>query len=113
MLAQIRALPMHWVQTCPCRLAAGHLPSQNPASPNFDPPKEENQQRQLPTDKYDVGELIVEPQSIVLNSDLPVSLRPYSTSPVEEQEVKSEVEKLLQAGLITESNIPYSCNISF
>ncbi|GBM88157.1 Transposable element Tcb1 transposase [Araneus ventricosus] len=59
-------------------------------------------------DKYDVGALRVEPQRIVFNSDLPVSLRPYRTSPVEEQEIKSQVEKLLQAGLIKESNSPYS-----
>ncbi|GBM26379.1 hypothetical protein AVEN_239374-1 [Araneus ventricosus] len=55
-------------------------------------------------DKYDVGALRVRLQRIVLNSDLPVSLRPYRTSPVEEQEIKSQVEKLLQAGLIKESN---------
>ncbi|GBL90186.1 Transposon Ty3-G Gag-Pol polyprotein [Araneus ventricosus] len=63
-------------------------------------------------DKYDVGALRVEPQRIVLNSDLPVSLRPYRTSPVEEQEIKSQVEKLLQAGLIKESNSPYSSPVT-
>ncbi|GBM30333.1 hypothetical protein AVEN_174144-1 [Araneus ventricosus] len=42
-------------------------------------------------DKYDVGGLRVEPQGIVLNSDLPVSLRPYRTSPVEQREIKTEV----------------------
>ncbi|GBM24573.1 hypothetical protein AVEN_157836-1 [Araneus ventricosus] len=57
-------------------------------------------------DKYDFGALRVEPQRIVLNSDLPVGLRPYRTSPVDEQEIKSQVEKLLQAGLIKESNVP-------
>ncbi|GBL83381.1 hypothetical protein AVEN_62182-1 [Araneus ventricosus] len=34
----------HWVQTCPFGFSAGKLPSPNPAPPNFDPPKEENQQ---------------------------------------------------------------------
>ncbi|GBM49560.1 Transposon Ty3-I Gag-Pol polyprotein [Araneus ventricosus] len=63
-------------------------------------------------DKYDVGTLRVEPQRIVLNSDLPVSLRPYRTAPVEEQEIKSQVEKLLQAGLIKESNSPYSSPVT-
>ncbi|GBO29619.1 Transposon Ty3-G Gag-Pol polyprotein [Araneus ventricosus] len=63
-------------------------------------------------DKYDVGALRVEPQRIVINSDLPVSLRPYRTSPVEEQEIKSQVEKLLQAGLIKESNSPYSSPVT-
>ncbi|GBN01217.1 hypothetical protein AVEN_185750-1 [Araneus ventricosus] len=138
----------HWVQTCPSGLSAGQLPFPNPAPPNFDPPKEENQQWQLPTttedqgkipqsvtenkcelrkevkyiiknfdsvfskDKNDVGALRVEPQRIVLNSDLPVSLRPYRTSPVEEQEIKSQVDKLLQAGLIKESNSPYSSPVT-
>ncbi|GBM10307.1 Transposon Ty3-G Gag-Pol polyprotein, partial [Araneus ventricosus] len=63
-------------------------------------------------DKYDVGALRVEPQRIVLNSDLPVSLRSYHTSPVEEEEIKSQVEKLLQAGLIKESNNPYSSPVT-
>ncbi|GBM99780.1 hypothetical protein AVEN_101029-1 [Araneus ventricosus] len=63
-------------------------------------------------DKYDVGTLRVEPQRIVLNSDLPVSLRPYRTSPVEEQEIKSQVEKFLQAGLIRESNSPNSSPVT-
>ncbi|GBL88164.1 hypothetical protein AVEN_117763-1 [Araneus ventricosus] len=60
----------------------------------------------------DVGALRVEPQRIVPNSGLPVSLRPYRTSPVEEQEIKSQVEKLLQAGLIKESNSPYSSPVT-
>ncbi|GBO38115.1 Transposon Ty3-G Gag-Pol polyprotein [Araneus ventricosus] len=63
-------------------------------------------------EKYDVGALRVEPQRIVLSSDLAVSLRPYCTSPVEEQEIKSQVEKLLQAGLIKESNSPYSSPVT-
>ncbi|GBN75137.1 hypothetical protein AVEN_69146-1, partial [Araneus ventricosus] len=63
-------------------------------------------------DKYDVDALRVEPQRLMLTSDLPVSLRPYCTSPVEEQEIKSQVEKLLQAGLIKESNSPYSSPVT-
>ncbi|GBM36840.1 hypothetical protein AVEN_82830-1 [Araneus ventricosus] len=63
-------------------------------------------------DKYDVGEFRVEPQRIVLNSDLPVSLRPYRTSPVEEQEIKSRIEKLFLAGLIKENNSPYSSHVT-
>ncbi|GBL95809.1 Retrovirus-related Pol polyprotein from transposon 412 [Araneus ventricosus] len=62
--------------------------------------------------KYDVGALRVEPQKIVLNSDFPVSLRSYHTSPVEEQEIKSQVEKLLQSGLIKENNSPYSSPVT-
>ncbi|GFX95399.1 uncharacterized protein TNCV_3684511 [Trichonephila clavipes] len=59
-------------------------------------------------DKYDVGQLRVEPQRIILKSDLSVHLRPYRTSPIQEKEIKGQVEKLLQAGLIKESNSPYS-----
>ncbi|GBM33624.1 Transposon Ty3-G Gag-Pol polyprotein [Araneus ventricosus] len=63
-------------------------------------------------DEYDVGTLRVEPHRIVRNSDFSVSLRPYHTSLVEEQEIKSQVEKLLQAGLIKESNSPYSSPVT-
>ncbi|GFU28618.1 integrase catalytic domain-containing protein [Trichonephila clavipes] len=58
-------------------------------------------------DKYDVGQLRVEPQRIILKSDLPVQLTPYPTIPIQEKEIKNQVEKLLQAGLIKESNSPY------
>ncbi|GFV42344.1 integrase catalytic domain-containing protein [Trichonephila clavipes] len=59
-------------------------------------------------DKYNAGELRVEPQRIILISDLPVHLRSYRTTPIQEKEIKGQVEKLLQAGLIKESNSPYS-----
>ncbi|GFW54921.1 hypothetical protein TNCV_2655601 [Trichonephila clavipes] len=41
--------------------------------------------------------------------------RPYRTSPIQEKEIKDQVEKLLQAGLIKESTSPYSApgNIAF
>ncbi|GFU14194.1 retrovirus-related Pol polyprotein from transposon 297 [Trichonephila clavipes] len=63
-------------------------------------------------DKYDVGQLRVEPQRIILKSDLPVHLRPYRTSPIQEKEIKGQVEKLLQAGLIKESNSSYSAPVT-
>ncbi|GFT57402.1 transposon Ty3-I Gag-Pol polyprotein [Trichonephila clavipes] len=63
-------------------------------------------------EKYDVGQLRVEPQRIILKSDLPVHLRPYRTSPIQEKEIKGQVEKLLQAGLIKESNSPYSAPVT-
>ncbi|GFV43612.1 retrovirus-related Pol polyprotein from transposon 17.6 [Trichonephila clavipes] len=63
-------------------------------------------------DKYDVGRLRVEPQRIILKSDLPVHLRPYRTSPIQEKEIKGQVEKLLQAGLIKESSSPYSAPVT-
>ncbi|GFS78883.1 transposon Tf2-11 polyprotein [Trichonephila clavipes] len=46
-------------------------------------------------DKYDVDQLRVEPQRIIIKSDLPVHLRPYRTSPFQEKEIKGQVEKLL------------------
>ncbi|GFW25428.1 transposon Tf2-8 polyprotein [Trichonephila clavipes] len=63
-------------------------------------------------DKYDVDHLRVEPQRIILKSDWPVHLRPYRTSPIHEKEIKDQVEKLLQAGLIKESNSPYSAPVT-
>ncbi|GFT83906.1 retrovirus-related Pol polyprotein from transposon 17.6 [Trichonephila clavipes] len=59
-----------------------------------------------------VSQLRVEPQRIILKSDLPVHLRPYSTSPIQEKEIKGQVEKLLQTGLIKESNSPYSAPVT-
>ncbi|GFY25814.1 transposon Ty3-I Gag-Pol polyprotein [Trichonephila clavipes] len=54
--------------------------------------------------KYDVGQLRAEPQRIILKSDLPVHLRPYRTSHIHGKEIKSQVEKLLQAELIKETD---------
>ncbi|GFT37287.1 retrovirus-related Pol polyprotein from transposon 17.6 [Trichonephila clavipes] len=65
-----------------------------------------------PRDKYDVGQLRIEPQRIILKSDLPVHLRPYCTSSIQEKEIKGQVEKLLQAGLIKESNSPDSALVT-
>ncbi|GFS95492.1 retrovirus-related Pol polyprotein from transposon 17.6 [Trichonephila clavipes] len=62
--------------------------------------------------KYDVGQLRVEPQRILLKSDLPVHLRPYRTSHIQEKEIKSQVEKCLQAVVIKESNSPYSAPVT-
>ncbi|GFW62359.1 retrovirus-related Pol polyprotein from transposon 412 [Trichonephila clavipes] len=58
--------------------------------------------------KYNVGQIRVEHQRIILKSDLPVHLRLYRTSPIQEKAIKGQVEKLFQAGLIKESNSPYS-----
>ncbi|GFT82718.1 retrovirus-related Pol polyprotein from transposon 412 [Trichonephila clavipes] len=63
-------------------------------------------------DLYDVSQLRVEPQRIILKSDLPVHFRPYRTSPIQEKEIKGQVEKLLQAGLIKESYSPYSAPVT-
>ncbi|GFU70581.1 retrovirus-related Pol polyprotein from transposon 17.6 [Trichonephila clavipes] len=52
----------------------------------------------FPKDKYGVGQLRIELQIIILKSDLPVHLRHFCTSPIQEKEIKGQVEKLLQAG---------------
>ncbi|GBM90491.1 hypothetical protein AVEN_157636-1, partial [Araneus ventricosus] len=62
-------------------------------------------------DKSDIGKDRAALQRIVLNSDLQVSLRPYRTSPIEEQEIYLQVEELLQAGLMKLSNSTYSSPI--
>ncbi|GBN83835.1 Retrovirus-related Pol polyprotein from transposon 17.6 [Araneus ventricosus] len=59
------------------------------------------------TERY-ISPNLVNLSDFTLKSFKEVSLRPYRSSPVEEQEIKSQVQKLLQAGLIKESNSPYS-----
>lgn len=63
-------------------------------------------------DKYDIGRINVEPQRIRLTSDLPICLRPYRTSPKEEEEINSQINNLLKAGLIKESNSPYAAPVT-
>lgn len=62
--------------------------------------------------KYDVGNIRIELQRIRLKSDLPISLRPYRTSQKEQTEINSQIQKLLEAGLIRESNSPYSAPVT-
>ncbi|GFV80681.1 retrovirus-related Pol polyprotein from transposon 17.6 [Trichonephila clavipes] len=83
----------------PNKFAQSQVPNQTPRTLNS--PKMHFQ-----------SQLRVEPQRIILKSDLPVHLRPYRSSPIQEKEIKSQVEKLLQAGLIKESNSPYSAPVT-
>lgn len=62
--------------------------------------------------KYDVGRINMEPQRIHLTSDLPISLRAYRTSPKEEEEIREQIQNLLQAGIIKESYSPYSSPVT-
>lgn len=62
--------------------------------------------------KYDIGKIRMEPPRLILNSDLPVSLRAYRTSPVEEQEIRTQVKALLEAGIIKESHSSYSSPVT-
>lgn len=58
--------------------------------------------------KYDVLHVNIVPQRIYLTSDLLISLRPYRTSPIEEEKIRKQVQTLLQAGILKESYSPYS-----
>ncbi|GFU14519.1 hypothetical protein NPIL_291091, partial [Nephila pilipes] len=40
--------------------------------------------------RYDVGRIRLEPQKIVLISELPVSLHPYRTSPQNNKEIERD-----------------------
>ena len=54
----------------------------------------------------------MEPQRIHLNSEFPISLRAYRTSPKEEAEIKEQIQNLLKAGLIKESCSPFSAPVT-
>lgn len=62
--------------------------------------------------KYDVGCINLEPQRIHLNSDLPISLRPYRHSQQENAEIQSQVEELLKAGFIRHSHSSYAAPVT-
>lgn len=62
--------------------------------------------------KYDVGIIRIELQRILLKSDLPISLRPYRTSPQQKKKVNSQVRTLLESGLVKESNSSYSARVT-
>ncbi|GFU57935.1 retrovirus-related Pol polyprotein from transposon 297 [Trichonephila clavipes] len=69
----------------------------NCRTPIFNVPRE-NYQNWKPDILGQIGQLRVEPQIIILKSDLPVHLRPYRTSPIQDKAIKGQVEELLQAG---------------
>lgn len=50
---------------------------------------------------------------IFKKSDLPISLRPFRTSPLEEKYHNTQIPFLLANGLIKQSNNPYSALITF
>lgn len=62
--------------------------------------------------KYDVGCIRLEPQKVILTSELPISLRPYRASPKDNAEIKRQIDELLAADLIKPSCSPYSAPIT-
>ena len=62
--------------------------------------------------KYDVGEIKMEPQRVRLTSEIPVSLRPYKTSPTQQEEIDNQVQNLLKYNIIKESSSPYSAPVT-
>lgn len=62
--------------------------------------------------KFDVGEIKLDSPKVVLTSELPVSHRPYRTSPKDDVEIKKQLDALLTAGIIKPSHSPYSAPIT-
>ncbi|GFX40237.1 transposon Ty3-I Gag-Pol polyprotein [Trichonephila clavipes] len=54
----------------------------------------------------------MEPPRINLTSDLPISQRAYRTSTTSEAEINKQIQNLLAAGLIKESNSCYSSPVT-
>lgn len=63
-------------------------------------------------DKYDVGCIRLEPQKVVLTSELPISLRPYRASPQDNNEIEKQVKKLVEVGIIRPSHSPYASPVT-
>ncbi|GFU33880.1 hypothetical protein NPIL_698051 [Nephila pilipes] len=63
-------------------------------------------------DRHDVSLIRLEPQKIVLTSELRVSLLPYRTSPQNNKEIETQIKRLLEANIITTSHSPYAAPIS-
>ena len=59
-------------------------------------------------DKYDVGIISTEKCLIELNSHTPINLRPYRCSQKDQDILQSQIDQLLQKGLIRKSNSPYA-----
>lgn len=62
--------------------------------------------------KYDVGCIRLEPQRVVLESELPISMRPYRASVKDNEEIKKQIDELLAADIIKPSHSPYSAPIT-
>ena len=64
------------------------------------------------SDKYDVGRIANDEAHIRLTVDKYVSQRPYKCSTEDKKEIEAQVKKLLEAGLISESNSPFASPVT-
>ena len=65
------------------------------------------------SDKYDVGRIKSDEAQITLSMDRKyVAQRPYRCSRQDQEEIESQVKKLLEAGLISESTSPFAAPVT-
>lgn len=58
--------------------------------------------------KFDIGKVKDQKCHIELNTKIPINLRPYKCSAIDQQRINEQLEELLNAGLIEKSSSPYS-----
>ncbi|GFS85911.1 retrovirus-related Pol polyprotein from transposon 17.6 [Nephila pilipes] len=63
-------------------------------------------------DSYDVGCIRLEPQKVVLTSELAVSLLPYRTSPQNNIEIETQIKRVLEANIIKPSHSLYAAPVT-
>lgn len=63
-------------------------------------------------DKYDIGCIRLQPQKVVLTSELPIALRPYRAPPQDNKEIEEQINKLLEANIIRPSHSPFAAPIT-
>lgn len=62
--------------------------------------------------KYDIGEIQIEEAQINLESDIPISSRPYRCSEHDQKIIDEQIKQLLKHNIIRYSNSPYSAPIT-
>ncbi|RWS01610.1 Retrotransposable element Tf2 protein type 1-like protein [Dinothrombium tinctorium] len=59
-------------------------------------------------DKFDVGSINIETCKINLTNNVPINLRPYRCSQIDQEKIDAQIKVLLEKGLIRKSISPYS-----
>lgn len=62
--------------------------------------------------KFDIGQIRMEPAKVILTSEMPVSLRPYRASQKDNVEIKKQIDELLKNNIIRPSCSPYSSPVT-